>query len=168
MLSEMLVTQSLDTMVWLRAKGVKFVPNFGRQSAVVNGRRKFFGRLPIEASGGGAGLVQALDKAARDAGIDVFYATRAKHLLQDGDRVCGVQASHDGAPVDFFGKSVVLACGGFEANPEMRARYLGARLGAREGARLALQPGRRLEDGARRLAPRPTATGRAATRPAGT
>ena len=32
-LSEMLVTQSLDIMVWLRGKGVKFVPNFGRQSA---------------------------------------------------------------------------------------------------------------------------------------
>jgi len=29
-LSEMLVTQSLETMVWLRGKGVKFVPNFGR------------------------------------------------------------------------------------------------------------------------------------------
>src|SRR5262249_47028621 len=26
-LSEMLVTQSLDTMVWLRGKGVRFVPN---------------------------------------------------------------------------------------------------------------------------------------------
>jgi tricarballylate dehydrogenase len=124
-LSEMLVTQSLDTMVWLRSKGVKFVPNFGRQSALVNGKRKFFGRLPIEASGGGAGLVQALDNAARNAGIKVFYATRAKRLLQDGDRVCGVQASHDGTPVEFFGKAVVLACGGFEANPEMRARYLG-------------------------------------------
>ena len=60
-LSEMLVTQSLDTMVWLCGKGVKFVPNFGRQSALVNGQRKFFGRMPIEASGGGAGLVRSLD-----------------------------------------------------------------------------------------------------------
>src|ERR1700724_2981098 len=124
-LSELLVTRSLDVMVWLRSKGVRFVPNFGRQSALVNGKRRFFGRLPIEASGGGAGLVQALDNAARNAGIKVFYATRAKRLLQDGDRVCGVQASHDGTPVEFFGKAVVLACGGFEANPEMRARYLG-------------------------------------------
>ncbi|HZP64823.1 MAG TPA: FAD-binding protein, partial [Rudaea sp.] len=32
-LCELLVTQSLDIMVWLRGKGVKFVPNFGRQSA---------------------------------------------------------------------------------------------------------------------------------------
>jgi tricarballylate dehydrogenase len=124
-LSEMLVTQSLDTMVWLRGKGVKFVPNFGRQTALVNGKRRFFGRLPIEASGGGEGLVQALDKAARTAGIAVFYSTRAKRLIQEGDRVVGVQASREGQPADFLASAVVLACGGFEANPEMRARYLG-------------------------------------------
>jgi tricarballylate dehydrogenase len=124
-LSEMLVKQSLDIMVWLRSKGVKFVPNFGRQSAQVNGKRKFFGRLPIEVSGGGPGLVQALDKAAIAAGIAVFYSTRAKRLIQDGERVIGVSANAGGKPLEFMAKAVVLACGGFEANPEMRARYLG-------------------------------------------
>ena len=124
-LSEILVTRSLEIMIWLRAKGVKFVPNFGRQSALVNGRRKFFGRLPIEASGGGAGLVQFLDKAAVKAGIDVHYRTRAKSLIFEGERVVGVHTNQSGVPVDFHAKSVVLACGGFEANAEMRARYLG-------------------------------------------
>ena len=124
-LSEMLVTQSLETMVWLRGKGVRFVPNFGRQSALVNGKRRFFGRMPIEASGGGAGLVQSLDKAVRAAGIEIFYSTRAKRLLMEGERVAGVHASRAGQAADFFARSVVLACGGFEANPEMRARYLG-------------------------------------------
>jgi len=124
-LCELLVTQSLEIMVWLRGKGVKFVPNFGRQSALVNGKRRFFGRLPIEVSGGGAGLVQALDKAAAAAGVSAFYSTRAKRLIQDGDRVVGVQASIRGRTAEFRGKAVVLACGGFEANPEMRARYLG-------------------------------------------
>ena len=124
-LCDLLVRQSLDIMVWLRGKGVKFVPNFGRQSALVNGKRRFFGRLPIEVSGGGAGLVQALDKATAAAGIKVFYSTRAKRLIQDGDRVIGVQASTSGRTAEFRAKAVVLACGGFEANPEMRARYLG-------------------------------------------
>ena len=150
-LSEMLVTKSLDIMVWLRAKGVKFVPNFGRQSALVNGKRRFFGRMPIEASGGGAGLVQSLDKAVAAAGIRVFHSTRAKSLLQDGDRVVGVQASASGKPVEFIAKSVVLACGGFEANPEMRARYLGpgwelakvrgTRFNQGDGIRMALDIG---------------------------
>ena len=60
-LSEILVTQSLDTMAWLRAKGARFIPNYGRQSGMVNGKRVFFGNMPIEVNGGGAGLVQYLD-----------------------------------------------------------------------------------------------------------
>lgn len=124
-LSEILVRQSLETMEWLRSKGVKFVPNFGRQSAVVNGRRRFFGRLPIEVSGGGAGLVQFLDKAAINAGIEVIYSTRVTSLIKDGAKVCGVVANQAGQMKEFHAKSVILACGGFEANPEMRTRYLG-------------------------------------------
>ena len=37
----------------------------------------------------------------------------------------GVRAQQNGKPVEFRAKAVVLACGGFEANPEMRTRYLG-------------------------------------------
>src|SRR5471032_2948402 len=58
-LSEILVTQSLDTMAWLRSKGARFILNHGRQSGMVNGKRVYFGNMPIEANGGGAGLVQS-------------------------------------------------------------------------------------------------------------
>ena len=124
-LSDILVSQSLDVMAWLRGKGVRFIPNYGRQSGMVNGRRVFFGNMPIEVSGGGAGLVQFLDKAAAREGIDVFYNTRVQSLIYDGERVSGVRARQDGKVTEFRAKSVVLACGGFEANPEMRTRYLG-------------------------------------------
>jgi tricarballylate dehydrogenase len=40
-LSEILVTQSLDTMAWLGSKGARFVPNFGRQSGMVNASASF-------------------------------------------------------------------------------------------------------------------------------
>lgn len=124
-LSEILVTRSLDIMAWLRGKGVRFVPNYGRQSGLVNGKRRFFGRLPIEVSGGGPGLVQFLGDAARRAGIDIVYSTRVTSLITDGVRVIGVKAVQDGRAIEFRAGSVILACGGFEANPEMRARYLG-------------------------------------------
>ncbi len=86
-LCELLVTKSLDTMAWLRGQGVRFVPNYGRQSGMVDGKRKFFGRLPIEVSGGGSGLVQYLDAAAKRAGIEVFFDTRVTSLIHDGERV---------------------------------------------------------------------------------
>jgi tricarballylate dehydrogenase len=124
-LSETLVTKSRETMAWLRSKGVRFVLNYGRQSGLVDGKRKFFGRMPIEVSGGGAGLVQALDGIVKKAGIDVFYETRATSLIYDGVTVEGVRAQQKGKPVELRAKAVILACGGFEANPEMRTRYLG-------------------------------------------
>ena len=77
-LSEVLVTRSLQTMAWMRSKGVRFVANYGRQSALVNGKRKFFGRMPVEVSGGGYGLVEFLDKAARKAGIEVITIVGAE------------------------------------------------------------------------------------------
>jgi tricarballylate dehydrogenase len=150
-LSEILVTRSLQTMQWLRGKGVKFVPNYGRQSALVDGRRKFFGRLPIDLSGGGAGLVEFLDRAAQKAGIDVHYGTRAQELIHDSERIVGVRTNQNGEQVDFQARAVVLACGGFEANPEMRARYLGigwelakvrgTRFNQGDGLRMALDAG---------------------------
>ncbi|MGH8640617.1 MAG: FAD-dependent oxidoreductase, partial [Burkholderiales bacterium] len=124
-LSELLVNSSLDTMAWLRSKGARFILNHGRQSGMVDGKRKYFGNMPIEANGGGAGLVQYLDAAAKKAGIEVLYETRAASLIYDGERVLGVRVQQKGKAAEFRGKSVVLACGGFEANPEMRTRYLG-------------------------------------------
>ncbi|MGE5523260.1 MAG: FAD-dependent tricarballylate dehydrogenase TcuA [Rhodospirillaceae bacterium] len=124
-LSEVLVNQSLDVMAWLRSKGVRFLLNTGRQSSMVNGRRVYFGNMPIEASGGGAGLVDFLDKAAKKAGIEVIFDAPVVSLIHDGVGVRGVRAQMKGELVEFRAKSVVLACGGFEANPEMRARYLG-------------------------------------------
>jgi len=150
-LSEILVNSSLDAMAWLRSKGARFILNHGRQSGMVNGKRKYFGNMPIEVNGGGAGLVQYLDAAVRKAGIEVFYDARATSLIYDDERVSGVRAQLKGKPAEFRAKSVVLACGGFEANPEMRTRYLGpgwelakvrgSRFNVGDGLRMALDIG---------------------------
>jgi tricarballylate dehydrogenase len=150
-LTETLIRQSLDTMVWLRGKGVHFTPFYGSTSQVINGRRRFFGRNPVAVSGGGEGLVQALDAAAVKAGLEVFFETRATSLIYDGARVSGVRTLQKGVPVEFHGKAVVLACGGFEANPEMRTKYLGkgwelakvrgTRFNMGEGLKMALDIG---------------------------
>jgi tricarballylate dehydrogenase len=124
-LSEALITKSFEGMVWLRTQGASFVPNYGAQSAIVNGKRKFFGRFPITVNGGGYGLVADLTKTAEKKGVDIFYETRAVSLIYDGVSVKGVRARQKGKPVEFHARAVVLACGGFEANPEWRTRYLG-------------------------------------------
>src|SRR5215470_9844478 len=123
MLVEMLVTKSLETMIWLRGQGARFVPIYGRQAGKVGGRWKFFGGLPIEASGGGAGLVQSLTAAARRRGIEICYETRALSLLWDGVCVNGVRVRRGGQHSDLPARSVALACIRFEANAERRKRY---------------------------------------------
>lgn len=124
-LSELLITRSLDTMAWLRTQGGRFEPNYRHQSVVVNGRRKFFGRFPLHLTGGGDGLVQTMTQTAEKKGIDIFYETRAVALIYDGETVLGVTAKRHGKQIQYGAKAVILACGGFEANPEWRTRYLG-------------------------------------------
>ena len=137
--------------MWLRSQGVRFVPNYRHQSAVVAGKRKFFGRMPLWVSGGGPGLVQSLTDTAAKKGIEIFYETRAVSLIYDGEHVLGVNAKREGKLLEFRARAVVLACGGFEANPEWRTRYLGpgwelakvrgTRFNMGEGLRMALDIG---------------------------
>ena len=126
-LSELLVGRSRDTMRWMRRNGVRFLPMFGRQSYKVEGKHHFYGGVNIEAVGGGWGLVDQLIKQAERVGIEIRYATAMRRLLQDkSGAVTGVHVMGPDGYADIHAKTVVLACGGFEANPEMRVRYYGA------------------------------------------
>jgi tricarballylate dehydrogenase len=150
-LVELLVTGSFDAVNWMREKGVRLIPIYGRQAFKIDGRFKFWGGLTIEAVGGGPGLIAMLTAAAEKRGIAVRYRSRALDLLFDGDRVEGVRVRHDGQVSEMRARSVVLACGGFEANPEWRARYLGpgwdlakvrgTRFNTGDGIRMALEIG---------------------------
>ncbi|HYL88224.1 MAG TPA: FAD-dependent tricarballylate dehydrogenase TcuA [Burkholderiales bacterium] len=127
MMAELLVGRSRETMSWMRQNKVRFIPMFGRQSFKVEGRHHFYGGVNIEAVGGGYGLVDQLIKQAERLGIEIRYATGLRKLLQDrSGAVIGVHVMGPDGYADLRGKSVVLACGGFEASPEMRVRYYGA------------------------------------------
>src|SRR5437868_6104985 len=115
---ELLVTRSFDTLNWMREKGIRFIPIYGRQAFKIDGKFKFWGGLTVEAVGGGPGLVNMLTAAAKKRGIEIRYRTRAVDLMCDGNRVDGVRARHDRQMLELRGSSVVLASGGFEANPE--------------------------------------------------
>jgi tricarballylate dehydrogenase len=124
-LAAILVERSFAAVEWLRGKGVRFQPSYGRQAFQVEGRFKFWGGLAVEAWGGGPGLVAAETEAARRAGVEIRYRCRATELLYDGAAVLGVRVRDAGRPAEIRARSVVLAAGGFEADPEMRTRYLG-------------------------------------------
>ena len=63
-LVELLVTRSFETFCWMREKGVRFIPIYGRQAFNIAGRFKFWGGLTVEAVGGGPGLIKMVPSAA--------------------------------------------------------------------------------------------------------
>ncbi|GAA4322480.1 FAD-dependent tricarballylate dehydrogenase TcuA [Pigmentiphaga soli] len=150
-LAEVLVRRSFDTVCWLRSLGLRYVPKYGKQAYKVGGKFKFSGGVIVEVVGGGAGLVDSLYKLAADRGIDVRYDARALSLIADDGGVHGVRARIGGKTQDVQAGAVVLACGGFEANAEWRARYLGpgwdlakvrgSRFNTGDGLRMAIDAG---------------------------
>jgi tricarballylate dehydrogenase len=125
-MADLLVRRSHATVAWMRGHGVRWILMHGRQSFKVGDRHRFWGGLHVEAVGGGQGLVQALYERAAARGIRVAYGTGARRLrVDERGAVTGVVARGPDGFVELAAGAVVLACGGFEANPEWRTRYLG-------------------------------------------
>ncbi|MCC6535858.1 MAG: FAD-dependent tricarballylate dehydrogenase TcuA [Burkholderiales bacterium] len=124
-LTEILVDNARPTLVWMKTKGIKFEPMYKGQSQKIDGRVKFFGGQVCNFWGGGAELSPALFRAVEQAGIAVCYEATARSLVYEHGQVRGVVAESEGEKHEIRARAVVLACGGFESNAEMRARYLG-------------------------------------------
>src|SRR5256885_329864 len=123
-MAELLITKSQETLLWMRGKGIRFAPMYSRQAFKHDGKFVFWGGLALEAWGGGPGLVEGLFTALEKNGIDVAYEARGEHLIADDDGVHGVVAKIEGVTTSIKAKAVVLACGGFEANTQMRTPHL--------------------------------------------
>lgn len=124
-LTEVMITQSHDAMCWMRTKGIRFMLTLGTHAFKVKGRFQFFGGGAAQIWGGGAELVNAWHKHLEKEKIPVLYESEAISLLHDDDGVKGVRARIQGVTTDILARAVILACGGFESNAEMRTRYLG-------------------------------------------
>jgi tricarballylate dehydrogenase len=151
-LADVLIGQSRPTVVWMRRHGVRWILMLGRQSFQVGGKHRLWGGLNVEAVGGGPGLVQALYDGAEAQGVLVRYGTKATGLLLDQrGAIRGVACRGVDGFFEVAARSVVLASGGFEANPEWRTRYLGpgwelarvrgTRHNTGDGIRMALDAG---------------------------
>jgi tricarballylate dehydrogenase len=124
-LAELLVRESQAAVRWHRDNGVRFLPKYRTQALEVDGVFKFWGGVSLGVAEGGAGLVNALEKACGEAGIDVQYRSRALELVTDKRGVVGVRFEKDRSTEQIDCGAVVLAAGGFQANAEWRTRYMG-------------------------------------------
>ena len=150
-LVETLVYQSLETLIWMREKGVRFSPSYGRQAFKVDGKFKFWGGLAAEVVGGGPGLVDYWTDAATKNDVEIMYGARAMELVEEDGVITGVRVRKDGKTFTIIADAVILAAGGFESNAEWRTRYMGpgwdlakvrgTRFNMGDGIRMALEAG---------------------------
>lgn len=125
-LAKILVEDSLDTVRWLRGHGIRFHLQYHRQAYEVNGRFQFWGDLPLGTMGGGEGLIEQHRAAAETRGVEIRFDSPVVGLLRDAfGAVTGVVVDGPNGREEIRARAVVLACGGFEADPRLRAAHLG-------------------------------------------
>jgi tricarballylate dehydrogenase len=131
-LSKVLVSNSFDTVKWMKkVGGIKMEPAI-TLSAVKKDNVMVWARgLVVRAEHEGVGLSRSWFATAERLGIEIRYGTAATELLiGDDGRVSGVKVRDDDGISVLNAKSVVLGCGGFEANVQMRTQHIGPLVGA--------------------------------------
>lgn len=110
------VTNAYPTIKWLRGKGHAWLPNI---AATAGNTTQMAGR--------GYKLQERHFANVEKSGGQIHYeASMTDILVNRRGAVEGVRVFTPEGFTTFRAKAVILACGGFEANPEMRAKYLGA------------------------------------------
>lgn len=126
-LSRTLISDSNGAVKWLAKHGVRFQLSFNRQAYEINGRFKFWGGMCLKTQDGGKGLIADEKQAAERLGVQVLFGTAAKRLIVNPatKAVGSVILENAAEEREIRTGAVILAAGGFEANPRMRAQYLG-------------------------------------------
>jgi tricarballylate dehydrogenase len=151
-LAELLIGRSYDTACWMATQGIEMEPAVSLSAVKVGNTIKWSPGAVIRARHEGVGLSAMWFKTAERQGVEIHYDTAVVRLLQDTrGRVTGVVARGPEGFEELSGTAVVLGCGGFEANPEWRARYLGrpwdhakvrgTRYNTGDGLRMAMEVG---------------------------
>jgi tricarballylate dehydrogenase len=150
---ELLVKESQPTIRWMTAQGIQWEFRPEDASALKGGKIHVGSGVQwLRAKNRGEGLSKTLFGLLEKKDIPILYGTKAVKLLLDKrGRVCGITVKDQEGFQDFQSKAVILACGSFEANREMRLKYLGpewetmpirgTRFNTGDGLRMALEIG---------------------------
>lgn len=127
-LSEILVDRSYDTVRWMAELGVPW--EFNRAVGAVARAGETRVKLPtggaLRVKGEGVALSSSLFRLAEEAGVTIHYETQAQQILTAPDgQVEGLTVRVPHGIQVLHCHALVLASGGFQANPEMRTAYLG-------------------------------------------
>ena len=129
-----LAAEAPATVAWIESHGIEFhQPTY------------YLAKGPprIQPVGGGPAIVETLGRAAKAAGVAIRYLSPVQGFVREGGRIRGVEIAGEGAARKVPADAVILAAGGFQANPDMMREHFGP--GA-DGIRL-ISPGTRFNTG---------------------
>lgn len=113
-----LVEDSADAVDWLISLGAD-LSDVGKMAGSTNPRtHRPEGGYPI-----GAHLIPVLAKAADDNFVDVRLRNRVTEILEEDGAAVGVRVEAETGSYEIYADAVVVASGGFGANPELIAKY---------------------------------------------
>jgi tricarballylate dehydrogenase len=101
---------------WIASHGVNFIqPTY------------YLAKGPprIQPDGGGAAIVTRLAQAAMQAGVRLHYDCAAREIACDSGRITGLTVMRNGGQETLPADAIVLACGGFQADPAMMREHFG-------------------------------------------
>ena len=151
-LMETIVAESRPTINWMTSKGVKWELPSSRISSSINAPSTIPNSVGLSAYESGPGLIKMLTKSVNQNAITILYETEMTDLVQNKQKEIHAIVCKDSNGIHKINtKAVVLACGGFEANPEMREKHLGkgwenakvrgSKFNTGDGHKLAIQLG---------------------------
>ncbi|MEA3154030.1 MAG: tricarballylate dehydrogenase [Betaproteobacteria bacterium] len=126
-LADLLIDASYDTTCWMQDVGKhKFELARSVMGIKVGNQYKWPRGAIVRTVHEGVGLSSTWFKTVEAMGIEIRYEAHVLELTQsESGRIDGVVVRGTDGVRKLNAKAVVLACGGFETNPEWRTRYLG-------------------------------------------
>jgi tricarballylate dehydrogenase len=121
-LAETLAGESNAAAHWALETGIKWIPE---KYATIDGRHHFEPGRVIQTLGGGKGQLEQWRAIAAKLGIEIRFESRVEAVYGNSRRMEGVRVCSESGEYDLISNATIACAGGFQANPEMRARYLG-------------------------------------------
>lgn len=121
-----LVAESQPTLTWLHSLGMRYELLYDRQCyPQPGGGYLFWGGLHLGNVGGGVGMIEDYTRIATALGVKILYGQHVTGLILDDDAVTGVTVGTGPQQRSLHADSVILAAGGFHANPQWLVENFG-------------------------------------------
>src|SRR3977135_830047 len=121
-LAHILVEQSNAAVHWMKDAGIRW--ELLKEHAKIGNKRYFERGIAIHVAGGGVGQLEQWRRIAANRNIEIRFLSAVSAIHGNMHRVEGVRVCTVSGEYDLRARAIIACAGGFQANAEMRARYL--------------------------------------------